>query len=110
MPVAQAAADGWYALITSRPIEQATPAQVFLDYKGQGDAECRYGDFKGPLAVTPTFVQHNRRVAALVQVIRLALLLFCLVERQVRQALERDGDGTMPGSTRAAAECGPRAG
>jgi transposase len=94
---AQAAADGWYALITSRPIEQATPAQILLDYKGQGDAERRYGDFKGPLAVTPVFVQHNRRVAALVQVICLALLVFCLIERQVRQALERDGDGTMPG-------------
>ncbi|MFH9616310.1 DUF4277 domain-containing protein [Streptomyces pratensis] len=93
----QAAADGWYALIASRPIEQATPAQVLLDYKGQGDAERRYGDFKGTLAVTPVFVQHNRRVAALVQVICLALLVFCLIERQVRQALERDGDGTMPG-------------
>ncbi|WP_326770349.1 IS1634 family transposase (plasmid) [Streptomyces sp. NBC_01591] len=93
----QAAADGWYALIASRPVEQATPAQVLLDYKGQGDAERRYGDFKGTLAVTPVFVQHNRRVAALVQVICLALLVFCLIERQVRQALERDGDGTMPG-------------
>lgn len=60
----QAAADGWYALTASRPIEQATPAQVLLDYKGQGDAERRYGDFKGTLAVTPVFVQHNRRVAA----------------------------------------------
>lgn len=107
---AQAAADGWYALIASRPIEQATPVQVLLDYKGQGDAERRYGDFKGPLAVTPVFVQHNRRVAALVQVICLALLVFCLIERQVRQALERDETARCPGSTQPAAECGLRAG
>lgn len=42
---------------------------------------------KGPLAVTPLFVQHNHRVAALIQVICLALLVFSLIERQVRQAL-----------------------
>ncbi|SES49909.1 hypothetical protein SAMN04487983_10966, partial [Streptomyces sp. yr375] len=39
------------------------------------------------LAVAPVFVQHNHRVAALVQVICLALLVFSLIERQVRQAL-----------------------
>jgi hypothetical protein len=49
--------------------------------------ERRYADFKGPLAVTRLFVQHNRRVVALIQVICLALLVFCLIERQVRQAL-----------------------
>lgn len=27
----------------------------------------------------------------------LALLVFCLIERQVRRALDKDGDGTMPG-------------
>jgi transposase len=92
---AEAAADGWYALVTSRPPEASDAAQVLLDYKGQGGIERRYGDFKGPLAVTPVFVQHNRRVAALVQVICLALLIYCLIERQVRRAL--GGDGRMQG-------------
>ncbi|WP_234436260.1 hypothetical protein [Streptomyces sp. NRRL S-813] len=32
-------------------------------------------------------MQHNRRVAALIHVIFLALLVFCLIERQVRRAL-----------------------
>ncbi|MET9388190.1 DUF4277 domain-containing protein [Streptomyces sp. NPDC002928] len=31
--------------------------------------------------------QHNRRVAALIQIICLALLVFCLIERRVRRAL-----------------------
>ncbi|MDH6129248.1 transposase [Kitasatospora sp. GP82] len=84
---AEAKADGWYALITPLPAEQADPAQVLIQYKGQGSVERRYADFKGPLAVTPVFVQHNRRAAALIQVICLALLVFCLIERQVRQAL-----------------------
>jgi hypothetical protein len=84
---AEAKADGWYALITPLTAEQATPARVLIHYKGQGAVERRYADFKGPLAVTPVFVQLNRRAAALIQVICLALLVFCLIERQVRRAL-----------------------
>jgi transposase len=84
---AQAAADGWYALLTSLTPEQATAEEVFLRYKGQGVVERRYGDFKGPLAVAPIFLEHNRRIAALITVICLALLVFCLIERQVRGAL-----------------------
>lgn len=82
---AEAAVDGWYALITPLTAEQADPGQVLIQYKGE--VERRYADFKGPLAVTPVFVQHNRRLAALIQVIYLALLVFCLIERQVRRAL-----------------------
>lgn len=84
---AEAEADGWYALLTALTPEQAEPGQVLIQYKDQGSVERRYADFKGPLAVTPLFVQHNHRVAALIQVICLALLVFCLIERQVRQAL-----------------------
>jgi transposase len=84
---AEAKADGWYALITPLTAEQADPGQVLIQYKGQGAVERRYADFKGPLAVAPVFVQHNHRVAALIQVICLALLVFSLIERQVRRAL-----------------------
>ncbi|WP_307791419.1 IS1634 family transposase [Streptomyces actuosus] len=84
---AEAAVDGWYALLAGMPADKADPAQVLVRYKGQGAVERRYADFKGPLAVAPVFVQHNHRVAALIQVICLALLVFCLIERQVRRAL-----------------------
>ncbi|MGW9031153.1 IS1634 family transposase [Streptomyces sp. NPDC055722] len=84
---AEAAVDGWYALLAGIPRTKASPAQVLIHYKGQGTVERRYHDFKGPLAVTPIFVQHNHRVAALIQVICIALLVFCLIERQVRRAL-----------------------
>ncbi|MBB4782945.1 hypothetical protein [Streptomyces rapamycinicus] len=73
-----------------------------IRYKGQGTVERRYHDFKGPLAVAPVFVQHNRRVAALIQVICLALLVFCLIERQVRCALgpEQTMTGLYPDNRR----------
>jgi transposase len=84
---AEAVVDGWWALLTSIPAEESGPDQILVHYKGQGAVERRYHDFKGPLAVAPVFVQHNRRVAALIQVICLALLVFSLIERQVRRAL-----------------------
>jgi transposase len=83
----EAAADGWYALVTRLTPQQADAAEVLQRYKGQGVVERRYSDFKGPLAVAPVFLEHNRRIAALITVICLALLVFCLIERQVRQAL-----------------------
>jgi len=95
----EAAADGWYSLVAplANPTGPTprTAEQVLLDYKGQSGVERRYADFKGPLAVTPLFVHKNSRVAALIQVICLALLVFCLIEREVRRAL--GGDGKMAG-------------
>lgn len=49
--------------------------------------ERRFADFKGPLAVSPLLLKDNRRIAALVFVIYLALLIFCLLERQARRAI-----------------------
>ena len=84
---AEQATDGWYALVTNLDPTQADAAEVLARYKGQEVVERRYGAFKGPLAVAPLFLQSNRRIQALVTVICLALLIFCLVERQVRRAI-----------------------
>jgi transposase len=81
------ATDGWYGLLTNLDPAQVDAAGVLGRYKGQEVVERRYGAFKGPLAVAPLFVQSNRRIQALVTVICLALLIFCLVERQVRRAI-----------------------
>ncbi|MGW3622454.1 hypothetical protein [Streptomyces sp. NPDC000880] len=45
---AEAAVDGWYALLTTLTPEQADAAEVLRRHKGQGAVERRYGDFKGP--------------------------------------------------------------
>jgi transposase len=91
----QAAADGWYALLTNIDAEHAEAAAILIDYKGQNSVERRYGDFKGPLAVAPMFLKDNKRINALLTVICLALLVFCLIEREVRARL--GGDGKMVG-------------
>src|SRR6266571_2280874 len=84
---AEAATDGWYGLLTNLTVEQADAAEVLRRYKGQEVVERRYGAFKGPLGVAPMFLKTNRRIAALITVICLALLVFCLVERAVRKAI-----------------------
>jgi hypothetical protein len=83
---AEAATDGWYALLTSLD-DQITPAEVLLRYKAQEAIERRYGNLNGPLAVAPMFLNSNRRIAALITVISLALLVFCLIEREARRSL-----------------------
>ncbi|HEX9538346.1 MAG TPA: IS1634 family transposase [Streptosporangiaceae bacterium] len=83
---AEAATDGWYALLTNLDAS-ITAAEVLLRYKGQEAVERRYGNLKGPLAVAPMFLNSNRRIAALITVISLALLIFCLIEREARRNL-----------------------
>jgi transposase len=83
---AEAATDGWYALLTNLD-DQVDAGEILRRYKGQEAVERRYGNFKGPLAVAPVFVKSNRRLEALISVICLALLIFCLIEREVRQAI-----------------------
>jgi len=94
---AEAATDGWYALLTNLDPGQADATQVLRHYKGQEAVERRYSAFKGPLAVAALFCKSNRRIAALVTVICLALLIFCLAERQVRQALAEQGQAKIEG-------------
>lgn len=84
---AEAATDGWYALLTNLDPGDADAAEVLIRYKGQEAVERRYGNFKGPLAVAPIFLKNNRRIEALISVICLALLVFCLVERTLRLAI-----------------------
>ncbi len=91
---AEAATDGWYALLTNLP-DNVGPAEVLARYKGQEVVERRYGTFKGPLAVTPMFLHSNQRIHALIHVICLALLIFSLIERQTR--LGAGPDGKIPG-------------
>jgi transposase len=89
------ATDGWYGLLTNLDPARVDAAAVLARYKGQEVVERRYGAFKGPLAVAPMFLQSNRRIQALVTVICLALLIYCLVERQVRRAIAPAS--TLPG-------------
>ncbi len=94
---AEAATDGWYALLTNLDPGEADATQVLLHYKGQEAVERRYSAFKGPLAVAAIYLKNNRRITAMITVICLALLIFSLIERQVRAALRAQGRTTVAG-------------
>jgi transposase len=94
---AEAAGDGWYALLTNLETADADAGQVLLHYKGQEAVERRYSVFKGPLAVAAIYLKDNRRITAMITVICLALLIFSLIERQVRAALQAQGRTTVAG-------------
>jgi hypothetical protein len=84
---AETATDGWYALLTNLPTG-ITAGQILARYKNQPAAsERRYHDLKGPLAIAPMFLHANRRMTALIGIIGLALLIYCLIEREARRNL-----------------------
>jgi transposase len=77
--------DGRYCLVSN---DRGLPAdELFAAYKRQHLIENRFRDWKGPLAVRPLFLHTNQRIAALVAILSIALLLYGLIERQVRRGL-----------------------
>jgi hypothetical protein len=77
--------DGRYCLVTN---DRSLPTnELFCAYKRQHLIESRFTDLKGPIRVRPVFLHSNRRIAALLAVISLALLLYGLIERHVRRGL-----------------------
>lgn len=83
--------DGYYVLLTSWPGEKADASGLLCRWKGEWQIERRFSDWKGPLKVRPVFVTSNRRMAALVLLLHLALMIYCLLEREARRALAREG-------------------
>ena len=66
-------------------------------YKGQQIVERRHRDYKQTLKVRPIFLHNDDRIYALTSIVGLALLIFGLIESQLRQALGDDHDGQLPG-------------
>ena len=91
--------DGLYALATNLPDpgEQSplTAADVLKTYKDQWVAEQRHRDLKQTLKARPVFLHNDDRIEALIAIIGIALLIFGLIEAELRAAL---GPGTaLPG-------------
>ena len=81
--------DGLYALATNLPNGQdrLSPLDVLRIYKDQWVVEQRHRDLKQTLRVRPVFLHNDARIEALIAVVGIALLIFGLVEAELRQAL-----------------------
>jgi hypothetical protein len=91
---AAARLDGLYALATN--ITDPTPGQplnalAILDiYKDQWIVEQRHRDLKQTLKVRPVFLHNDDRITALIAVIGIALLIFGLIEADIRRRIGSD--------------------
>jgi hypothetical protein len=84
---ATAHSDGIYALATNLPGKRLTAAQVLRTYKGQQIVERRHRDYKQTLKVRPIFLHNDDRIYALTSLIGIALLIFGLIESELRKHL-----------------------
>ena len=82
--------DGLYALATNLPGARLTAGQLLRDYKGQQIVERRHRDYKQTLKVRPIFLHNDDRIYALTSIIGIALLIFGLIETELRKALGAD--------------------
>lgn len=90
---AAAELDGLYAIATNLPDPpQAalTAADVLKIYKDQWIVEQRHRDLKQTLRVRPVFLHNDDRIHALIAVIGIALLIYGLIEADLRRALGPD--------------------
>ena len=87
---AAAQTDGIYALATNLPAKRLTAGQLLRDYKGQQIVERRHRDYKQTLKVRPIFLHNDDRIYALTSIIGIALLIFGLIETELRKQLPDD--------------------
>ncbi|MHB8671366.1 MAG: IS1634 family transposase [Acidimicrobiales bacterium] len=95
--VAAARTDGVYALATNL-CGRLSVSEVLRIYKQQSLVECSHRNAKGPLRVRPIFLHNDDRIEALITIVGLALVVFGLIELDVRNALGPDEviDGLLP--------------
>jgi len=90
--------DGLYAVATNLcdpPHRSLTAHDVLVLYKDQWLVEQRHRDLKQTLRVRPVFLHNDDRILALASVLGLALLVFSLIEADLRARL--DDKRTLPG-------------
>jgi transposase len=85
--------DGITALATNLP-GRLSAERVLRTYKQQWMVERRHRDLKQTLRVRPIFLQNDDRIEALVSIVGLALLVFGLIETELRKRL---GEEELPG-------------
>ncbi len=83
-----------FVLITTRPStgpDACSDQELFRTYQDQNLVETAIRIFKNPQQVAPLFLKTDARIAALGLVYVLALMVYALIQREVRRLLEQRG-------------------
>ena len=87
---AAAQSDGIYALATNIPGKRLSAGELLRTYKGQQIVERRHRDYKQTLKVRPIILHNDDRIYALTSIVGIALLIFGLIETELRKQLGDD--------------------
>ncbi|MDP2367052.1 IS1634 family transposase, partial [Rhodoferax sp.] len=86
--------DGMYPLMTND--RKLPAAEVLQAHKGQPMIEKRFEQVKTVHEIAPVFLKNEGRIEALFTLYFLALLVQALIERELRQAMMREGIEELP--------------
>jgi transposase len=101
--------EGVFVLKTNRSKTKHPITKVLATYREQSKVEKRFHHLKGPLAVTPMFLENPKRIAGLLIILMWALTVLALMERQVRKNLKgKPMYGLYPENRPSPAPTGPR--
>jgi len=86
--------DGVFPLVTN--VAALCAAELLAAYKRQPTIEKRFSQLKTDFAVAPVYLKSVHRIQALLGVYFFALVVEALVERELRQAMQRKGIDSLP--------------
>ena len=90
----KANADGFFPLITN--IKGLDMRGILKHYKYQPRLEKRHSYLKSVLEVAPMYLKTPERIEALLFLYYLALVIYALIERDMRQAMKEAGIKSLP--------------
>ncbi len=89
-PVAEWAGQSGADILRNIAAGRRRTDELFTRFKRRGDSEQVSSQFQGPLAVRPVFLHSPRRLEALMFLMVIALMLYCLIQRTHRASLTGD--------------------
>jgi len=87
---------GCFVMLTNVPLDSLDAASVLRTYRGQYGIESDFSFLKDPLVVNDLFLKTPSRIDALGMILIIALMIWRLMERQMRLYLAEQGT-TVPG-------------
>jgi hypothetical protein len=91
-------ANGWTGLATTVSAEVCADAEILQAYQGQNTTvEPGFRWIKNPAAISPVWLEKPERIAALAMLTVVGLLVYSIIQRQVRLYL-RTHDRQVPGN------------
>ena len=92
---------GWRLYSTNAPVAELSLTQVVLVYRDQYIVERDFARLKGPLGITPMYIQRDDHICGLIRLLTMALRAMCVIEFSAKQKLLEDQDvlkGIYPGN------------